>query len=445
MIESKHVEKLEQSRVRLSVTINPDVAREKYDKLLAEYAKKAQLKGFRPGKVPIQVLEQKFGEGIRFDVAQKLIEESLKIIFEELDEKPLSFAPPLLEGKPELSPGAPFSYVVSYDVLPQFSVETLTGFTLEEPQVSIGATAVNEELERLRQQNAIVIDKTAGKAEAGNIATINYCRLDENGNEIPDSHREDYTLTIAAGHAPFNIDDDLVGMAVNEEKNIETTLEEDGNQQKGTLKVKLNKLKERDLPDIDDEFAQDIDEEYKTLKDLKAGIGTQLERTKQDRLKKLRSDLLMKQIIETNPIVLPESMVEAELESGWRNLLYELGGNEKTLEMLLKAQNKGKPDLYNEWRPGAERRLKTQLIVQKLIEEYKMEADEEEVTEKIKELAINNNTTEEKLREHYEKNNLMEYLKHDILETKLVEQLLKKNTVKKGKKMKYMDFIQNPA
>ena len=444
MIESKQIERLEQSRVRLSVTIKQDEAQKEYRKLLQEYSKNAQIKGFRPGKVPETVLEQKFGESIRMDAAQKLIEESLKVIYGEIDEKPLSFSPPVLESNLDFSPGGPFSYTVSYDIFPQLDLKKLSGFTVEEPQVSIGKDALNHELERLRQQNAIVIDKSEGTVEKDHVVTINYCLLDETGTEIADSHREDYTLTAGTESAPYDLGNDIIGMECGEEKTIEKASpdESDTDEQKTRIKVKITGIKERELPDIDDELAQDINTDFETLDDLKKDINRQLNETKNDRLKEVRATSLMEKIIDANPIILPESMIGAELDGSWQSFIQKFGGDEKTMEVLLQAQNRTRDDLYKEWRPAAEKRLKSQLITQKLIEDRKIEATEEELAEKIKETAEKHSMTSEKLREYYEQNKMIEYLKHDIMKSSLIHQLLEENTVKKGKKIKYLDFVQ---
>ena len=443
MIESKTVERLEQSRVRVSVSINKDVAKKKYEGVVQEYSKKAQVKGFRPGKVPIHVLEQKFGEGLRMDAAQKLIEESLKILYEEIDEKPLSFAAPLLESNPDFSPDKPFSYVVSYDIFPSFELKKLSGFAIEEPQVDIDEAAIHSELERIRLQTAISIDKQSGTVEKGNIVTLSYSELDESGNTIATSQRNS-SVTIGSGQLPYNLDDDLIGMELDEEKSIEKKLPspegDDTDQQKKIIKVKVTNIKEYDLPDIDDEFAQDVDEKYKTLEDLKTDISRQLNEAKEKRIKEIMQNSILGKISEANPIVLPESMIEAELKNTWQRFVRDVGGDEKTLQAMLQADNRSRTDLYAEWRPETEKSLKFQLISQKLIADRKIEASAEDIAEKIQVLAKQNNITEEKVKEHYEANRMMEYLKNEIMEEKLINQLFEESTITKGKQIKYLEL-----
>ena len=430
MIKSKTIEKLERSRVRLSVTIDQENAKKKYAEITQEYAKKARIKGFRPGKVPFKIIEQKFGENLCADTAQQLIEESLKTIYAEIDEKPLSFATPLLESNLDFSPGQPFSYILSYDIFPQLNIEKLSGFTVEEPQVSIGDEAITYELAQLQQQNAIVVEKSNGMVEKTDIVTIDYYELDADGKPVPDSQHKDYTFTAGNGNAPHNLDDVISGMKVNEEKHT------------NSITITVKKIKSRELPEIDDELAQDVDDKYTTLDDLKKDLSKQLTEKRNSHLRKVVTDVLLDKIIEANPIVLPESMVRAELDGNWQNLVREFGGAEENLAAILKSRGDNKDQLYAQWRPNAERRLCAQLVMQKLIEDRKIEASEEETGQKITQLAEQNHVSEEKLKTYYENNKMMEYLRHDILEHKLIDQLLEENMVKKGKKIKYLDFMQ---
>ncbi|AHC15854.1 trigger factor [Salinispira pacifica] len=450
MIESKNVERLENSKVRLSVTVAKEAAQKEYDGLLKQYSKKAHIKGFRPGKAPAAVLEQKFGDSIRVEAAQKLIEESLKTIYEEIDEKPLQYAAPELDGELEFNPGQEFKFAVTYDIFPEVDVKEAGGITVEEPQVTIGKDAIEAELKQIQEQNAIVSEKSEGTVEKDNIITINYSELDENGEEIQGSSREDYSFTVGSGYNLYKIDDDVLGMKLDEEKTFTKKYGDDVDDpslagETKNIKVKVTKIKEKDLPELDDELAQDVDEKYSTLDDLKKDIKKRLATNKDNQLRKVKTDALVEQLVEKNPVELPDSMVQAELNANWQNFIRQFGGDEKMVESLLGAQNNTRETLFNEWRPGAEQRLKSQIILSKLIEDREIEASDEEVDTEIKKVADQNNMSEEEVRNYYQQNQMMEYIRQDIKERKLVDRLLEENTVKKGKKVKYLDFIQSNA
>ncbi len=450
MIKSQSVEKLENSRVKLSVTVSDEEAKKEYDGLLKKYAKDAHIKGFRPGKVPVSVIESKFGDSIRVETAQKLLQDSLEKIYAEIEEKPLKYAAPELDDELDFNPGQAFSYAVTYDIYPQFEVKEITGFTIEEPQVSIDKDAIERELERIQEKNAIITEKSEGTVEKDNIVTINYAELDERDVEIEDSQKEDYVLTVGSGYNLYKIDDDVTDMERGEEKIFEKSYSDDEKDkslagQTKKLKLKVTKIKELNLPELDDELAQDVDEKFETLDDLKKDIKKKLADDTTTHLRKVKTDALIDQLVEKNPVVLPESMINAELNANWENFVRQFGGDEKMVENLLIAQNSTRDSLYTDWRPAAEKRLKAQLILQKLIEDRKIEADEDAITNELKNNAAQNNMTEEEIRDYYEENNMMDYLKQDLKERRIIDQLLEENSIVKGKKVKYMDFIQGNA
>jgi trigger factor len=119
MVSDKQVEKLENSSVRLTVTVPKDEVKREYDELVGSYAKNVQIKGFRKGKVPRTVLERKFGDSFKVETAQKVIDSALQEVFQDIDEKPLPYAQPELEGELDLQPEEPLTFTVKYDVFPE--------------------------------------------------------------------------------------------------------------------------------------------------------------------------------------------------------------------------------------------------------------------------------------------------------------------------------------
>ncbi len=443
MIKEKKVEHLENSSVRLSVTIEQESAAREYKTLLQTYSKKAHIKGFRPGKVPVNILESKFGESLRMETAQKLIDDTLKTLFDEIEEKPLGYASPELDGELAFDPASDFSYAVKYDIFPKVEVKTAKGLTIEEPQVKIEKEDLDRELESLREQNALVVEKNDIAIEKGNIVTVDTIELDEQSNEIPETEKTDLTITLGSSYNQYNLDDDLVGMKVGEEKIITNKESGEEEEDRTTLvKVTVKKIKVKELPDLDDELAQDIDEEFQTLADLKKSIQTRLEDSAASQVRSKKVNSLVDQLVEKNPLVVPQSMVDAELHANWKNFLRQFGGNEAMIMQLLQAQGSSQAQLFEEWRPDAEKRLKGQLIIQKLIEEENLEASDEEVTEEISKQAKGSSMSDAEAREYFEKNNLIDYVQNDIKERKLFDKLFEMNTIKKGEKVKYLDLMQ---
>jgi trigger factor len=447
MVSDKQVERLENSSVRLTVTVPKDEVKREYDELVGSYAKNVQIKGFRKGKVPRNVLERKFGDSFKVETAQKVIDSALQEVFREIDEKPLPYAQPELEGDLELEPEEPLTFTVKYDVFPEVEVGETTGLTIEEPQVSIKKEDEERELKQLQEQNSVVMEKDEGTVEKDNIVTIDYVELDEGGNEVEETKRQDFVFTVGSGYNLYKIDDDVVGMTAGEEKIIEKEYPEDFEYEelrgrKKKLKVTVKVVKERQLPEVDDELAQDISEKYESLDDLKKDIRDRLQRSADQRIREQKVNNLMEKIEENSKVEVPESMVYAELAGMWQNFVQQYGGNEEQVEQLLQIQGKSKADILAEWREGAEKQLRRRLIVQKLIDDAGIEIPDEEAEADLKKRAEESGANPDEALEYYKNNNMMDYIKQDLAERKLFDDLFEKNTVKKGKKQGFLDLMQ---
>jgi trigger factor len=446
VIVDKKIEKQDQSKVKLSVTVSKDHAKQEYQNLLKDYAKKAQIKGFRPGKVPPQVLEKKFGESLRAEAMQKILESSLGAVFEEIDERPLPYTQPELDEAPELQFESDLSFSVVYDVYPEFEIGDYKGLTVESPNIVVSEADLDRELKAIQDQNAIVMDKDEGVVENDDIVNIDYAVLDEADNPVPGEERSDYSFTVGSGMNVFRIDEDIVGMKADETKTIDKSWPDDFEDAElaGTskrIRVTVKSIRQRDLPEIDDELAQDVSDDYETLDDLKKDIRQRLEKTAESRSREQAVSGLLDQILSSTTVELPRSMVQAELENSWRNFLGQFGGNEQQILGLLQAQGRGKDEFLEEWREGAESRLRNQLVTQKLIEKEGIEAAEDEVDAYIAEQAEASSMKPEEVKEHYIKNNMLDYIRHEVQERKLFDALLAESTIKKGKKTSLMDAL----
>ncbi|MFP4115373.1 MAG: trigger factor [Spirochaetota bacterium] len=446
MVKEKNVEHLDNSAVKLTVTVDQETVKGEYGSLLKEYAKNAQIKGFRKGHVPPEVLERKFGESIRFEASQKVMEESLRSVFEEIEEKPLPYSQPRLEDEVDFDVEKDLTYSVVYDVFPEIELGEYKGIQVHVPQVSVTKEDEERELKALQEQNAIVMDKEEGAVEAGNIVTVDYCEIDSDGNEIEDTRREDFVFTQGSGYNVYKIDDDVLGMTPGEEKVVDKKYPEDFEDsdlagQEKKLKITLKAIKERQLPEIDDDLAQDISEKYETIDDLKKDIRDRLDRTVESRLRQYKTDAIVEQVVANSTIAVPESMIGLELENAWRNFVQQFRATEEQVLGLLRAQGKTKEGLLAEWRDGATKRIKGQLVVQKMLENEEIEVSDDEVEAELDRQAESGRATKDQLRQYYEQQNMMDYVRREVRERKLFDKILEETKVKKGEKTSFLDLV----
>jgi trigger factor len=203
----------------------------------------------------------------------------------------------------------------------------------------------------------------------------------------------------------------------------------------------LTALKEKKIPDLDDELAQDVDEKFQTLDDLKRSIRERLEQDVERRLKDLKISKVLEKIMENTPVTLPESMVKAELEGRFRNLARQFGTDTEKLMQMLSISGNGLDDIEGKWRPAAEKALHSRLIVEAIMEEQRFEINDEEINKEMERIADESGMSLEDVQKRYESNDMKEYLKDDIRERKLFDMLLAENTIKTGVRTNYLDFI----
>jgi len=439
---------LEKSSVKLSVTVAKKDVQDVYGAITAKYVKTAQIPGFRKGHVPVNVLERKFGDALKADAMNELVDKSLNEIFEkETENRPLPYAQPVMDKAPEFDVNKDFSYEVIYDVFPKVAVKDFSGITVKEPQVTIGDTEIQEELKAVQERNAVVMDKKDGESvEKGNIVTINYSELDDTGKEIEGSKRQDFVFTVGSGENIYKIDDEITGMKKGETKQIVKTYPNDekdaelaGKTKK--ISVTVTAIKIRNLPAIDDELAQDVSEKYKTLDDMKKDIARNMENAKKRKIAELKNNSLLEQLVEKNNFDIPSSMLAAELDGRWRMMAQQLQTTPEQLERMVTSSGQTKEAMLNEWTGDSEKMLKTRIIVDALLKERNISVTPDEIEARYKEIAEEGGITVDEVKKHYEDPRSKEYLIDDTKEQKLYETLYKEIKVEKGDKMTFAELF----
>ncbi|MEL3905446.1 MAG: trigger factor [Treponema sp.] len=443
---TKEFTPIEKSQMKLSITVQQSEVQNQYDTLTKKYSKQLQIPGFRKGKVPVKILEQKFGESLRAETYNHIIESALQEAFENTDkyQRPLPYSQPELDGTPDFKLENDMVFTVVYDVLPKAELTKLEGFTVKIPEVTISDADIEKELKLIQERNALVIDCADGDAvQNDSIVTVNYTELDEQGAEVAASKREGFVFTVGKGQFRYELDNEVIGMKKGEEKTVSHTYPQDhiDEQLAGktiTLKIAVTALKRKELPAIDDDLAQDVSEKYKTLADLKADISKNLNLKVQDELEQRKNNSLLQQMAEANPFDLPESMINAELEARWMMMAQQFRMSPEELEKLTAAINGSlsKESAREEWRPEAIMRLKTRIIVEKLIEERNISASPEDVEAEYTAIAERVGSTAADVKKHYDGNlREKEYIVDSIKEKKLYTQLFEKSTVETDKKL----------
>ena len=441
---TKKIEKLENSSVKLTVTIGKADVAASYNEVVAKYAKNIQIPGFRKGKVPVSVLERKYGDALKNDAVSEIVEKALGDIFEEMDknksdDRPLPYSQPTIDDIPLLDTTKDLTFAVKYDVFPQVEVKNFDGIEIKVPEVKITDDDLKEELEAIRQRNAMVLDKKDDEAVAkDDIVTVNYCELDDKDAEIAGSQRQDFVFTVGTEQNIYKFDNEIIGMKKGETKDL--TKEVDGENKK--VRVTVTAVKVRNVPELDDELAQDVSDKYNNLEDMKNDIKKNLETALENKLKEIKSNSLLEQLVEKNPVELPASMVKAELDSRFRMMAQQFQTTTEQLEKMLTSAGQKKEDMLTQWTGDAEKMLKSRIIVESLLKEKDISVTAEEIEAEYEKIAAGAGVSVEEIKKHYEDPRSKEYLEDEAKEQKLYTMLFDQVKVSKGDKKTFADLFK---
>ena len=443
MIDNKQFDKQENSSVKLTVTVTADGAEKAYNDLLGKYGKNAQIPGFRKGKVPKDVLIRKFGEGIKHEAAADLVDSALQEALKDVKENPLS--QPTLEDLPAIELGKPYVFAVTYDVFPEIKMPEYKGVEIEEAQVKILKKHETEELDSIRERNSVVMDKKDGTIAQDAVVTMDYVELGDDDAPLEETRRKGFAFTVGTNAHPYAIDKELEGMKVDESKVLEKTFADDADSPYAgrtiKLEVKITAVKERELPELDDELAQDVSEDLKTLDDLKKKVKADLKERAESKIRARKINSLTDKLVEAAEIDVPESMISSDLEHTWQDYVRQSGATEEQLVKALEDAGRSKADILNEWRDDAKKSIKTRLIFGRIVEDEKIEAGEEEVAAEMEKRAEEFKMPVEEMEKMFGGAQFREYLKSELAQKKLFDFLLGAASVTKGEKIDYTELM----
>ncbi|MDR3192302.1 MAG: trigger factor [Treponema sp.] len=451
MTVSKELSRLEHSSVKLTLTVNKDDVRAQYDELLGKYGKSIQIPGFRKGKTPRDVLVRKLGDALKGETLGTIIEKALTDTFDDetmpREDRPLPFSTPALEGEPKLDLDSDLSFSVVYDVMPKVAVGKWQGFEVEVPEAAVSDEDLSRELEQIRERNAIVLDRDDdAAAEKDNVVTVDYWEIGEDGEALPNTERKDFVFTLGSKYNVYQFDEEILGMKKGESRDIVKSYPaEDASSpfagQTKKIRINLTALKEKSLPDLDDELAQDVDEKYETLEDLKNSIRERLGENLSRRLRDITISNLIEKIMAETPVEIPESMIRIETEGRWRNMARRYGITMENIQKAMGKSDEALKEIEAEWRPDIIKTLHSRFIIETLMENQKLEASDEEVEKEIEVLAKAEGAPLEDVKKYYEGENMRDIIRGEIKERKLFDILQAENTVTTGKKGNYLDLM----
>jgi trigger factor len=303
---------INETRKNVRVEIPSDVVDAEIDRIARDYSRKARIPGFRPGKAPARVIKQRFKDQILHDVAHDLIPRAMDDALRERGVEPVD-TPDVRDVN--IEEGQPLTFTASFDTVPSFDPGDLATISLRRPAVAIDEEAVNGALQRLRDRAARHEPVEGRGVDDGDTVMLDLERIDPNGTT--DTHK-DVSIELGAKANPPGFDDQLLGLETGATKSFTIHYPQDYpiGELAGTdvaYTVKVNGLKRRVLPELDDEFAKDLGE-FETLDALRARVREDLEHDAKHAADREVRGELMKQLAARVPFEVPSSLVEREID-----------------------------------------------------------------------------------------------------------------------------------
>lgn len=424
---SVQVEKLEKNMAKLTI----EVPAEELDKAIqSAYQKnkgKISVPGFRKGKVPRQLIEKMYGKEVFYeDVANELLPTAYEQAVEECTEEIVSS--PKIEVT-QIEAGKPFIFTAEVALKPEVKLGKYKGVKVEKQDTTVTDEEITAELEKERESNARTIEVTDRAVKDGDIATIDFEGFVD-GVAFEGGKGENYPLTIGSGSFIPGFEEQLIGKNKDEEVEVNVTFPEDYHAEdlKGKaalFKVTIKEIKEKEIPELDDEFASEVSE-FDTLDEYKADIKAKLTEKKEKDAKNAKEEAVIDAIIADAAMEIPEAMLETQQRQIVQDFAQRLQMQGLSLEQYFQFTGLDAEKMLEQVKPQAERKIKSRLVLEAIVAAENIQASDEDYEEELKRMGEVYNMEVDKVKEMLGDNEkAIGQIKEDLAITKAVEFVVK--------------------
>lgn len=378
----------EANQVLLRVEVDKEVLEEGLDYAFNNAVKNVEVPGFRKGKVPRNIYESRFGvESLYSDAVDRILPDAYSKAIDETGIEPVDRPDVEIE---QIEAGEPFIFKAKVTVKPEVKLGKYKGLKIEKKDFTVDDSAVDAELEALRDRHAdIIVVEDDGEIIDGDTAIIDFEGFHD-GVAFEGGKGENHTLVIGSGSFIPGFEEQLIGMKKEEERDINITFPEQYHSddlagKEAIFKVKLHEIKRKELPELDDEFAKDID--FETLEDLRADIRARLEKTAEQEQEVYLKDAALKLAGENATIEIPEAMIDFEVDKMLRSFDQQLSQQGLNLELYMQYLGTDEEALRVQFREDAALRVRSDLVLEEIVKSEEITASEEEIDIEIERIA----------------------------------------------------------
>ena len=412
---SLQVERLEHNMAKLTI----EVPAEEVEKALqAAYLKergKISLPGFRKGRVPRQMIEKMYGPEVFYDeAANRMISEAYAKAYDECELELVS--QPKIEIT-QLEKGKEFIFTAEVAVKPEVKLGEYKGLKVDKVSTRVTQKEVDEEIDKERERNARTIDVTDRAVQDKDQITLDFEGFVD-GVAFEGGKASDYPLTIGSGTFIPGFEDQLIGANIDEEKEINVTFPEEYQAKElagkaAVFKCTVHSIKAKELPELDDEFVSDVSEKSETVDAYKAEVKAKIKERKENEGKQKREDQSVEQAVANAEMDIPEAMISFQSRQMVDDFARRIMQQGMTMEQYFQFTGLSEEKMMEEFKPEAEKRIRTRLTLEAIVAAENIEVSEERLDEELQKMADSYKMEVDKLKEYMGENEKKQ-MKEDI-------------------------------
>ncbi|MED1204831.1 trigger factor [Heyndrickxia acidicola] len=382
-------EKLEGNQGVLTVEVDVETVNNGLDAAFKKVSKQINIPGFRKGKVPRPFFEKRFGvESLYQDALDVILPEAYAQAVEETGITPVD--QPNIDIE-QMEKGKELIFKATVTVKPEVKLGEYKGLEVEKVDTEVKAEDIENELKSLQERYAELVVREEGAAENGDTVVLDFEGF-VNGEAFEGGQADNYSLELGSGSFIPGFEEQLVGLAAGEEKDVEVAFPEEYHAAElagkpAVFKVKIHEIKTKELPALDDEFAKDVDEEVETLDQLKEKLEKNLKESKEHQAKHATEDAIVEKAAENAEIDIPEAMIDTELNRMMQEFEQRLQMQGLNLDLYFQFSGQDEKALRDQMKEDAQKRVRMNLTLEAIAEAENIEVSEEEVEAELTKMA----------------------------------------------------------
>ncbi|MBQ3664954.1 MAG: trigger factor [Lachnospiraceae bacterium] len=397
---SLQVEKLEKNMAKLTITVGADEVEKAIERAYQKQKSKISIPGFRKGKVPRKMVEKMYGAGVFYEDA---VNDMIPTAYENaVNESELEIVSQPKIDVVQIEAGSDFIFTAEVAIKPEVELGEYTGVEVPKADISVTDEEIMAEIDKEREQNARIITIEDRAVEDGDMTTIDFEGFVD-GVAFEGGKGTDYPLTIGSHSFIDTFEEQLIGKNIGEETEVNVTFPEEyhAEELKGKpalFKVTIKEIKKKELPELDDEFVEEVSE-FSTVDEYKESISNNIKEKKENEAKAAKEDAVIEKIIEGATMEIPDPMIDAQVNQMAQDFARRLTSQGLSPEQYFQYTGTTAQMLHEQMKPQALKRIQSRLVLEAVAAKENFEVTEEELNEEIEEMASSYRMEADKLKD----------------------------------------------